>query len=124
MKQLKEKSIAVVGVSADPSKFGNKIFSDLVKGGYDVRGVNPKGGAVAGKELFRSLTELKPPPELVITTVPPGATEKTVDDCVKLGIKEIWMQPGSESPRAVETARAAGISVIQHSCVMLDNELW
>jgi len=40
---------------------------------------------------------LKEKPQLVITVVSPSVTGKVVDDCIKLGIKEIWMQPQNRS---------------------------
>ena len=124
MNNFKDKRIAVVGVSQKPEKFGFKIFSDLVRGGFDVEGIHPAGGEVAGRKIHRNLKELKDPPDLVITVVSPQVTERIVDECIELGIREIWMQPGSESEPAIKKAKAQGISVIHNACFMVSHKMW
>ncbi len=115
--------VAVVGVSDDASKYGHKIFRDLLKAGYPVKGVNPKGGFVLGSNLYKSLSELEKKPDLVITVVPPAATEAVVEECNKLGIKTVWMQPGSESDAAIEKARDYGIKAVT-ACFMVQKGVW
>lgn len=124
MSVYKEKKIAVVGVSRNQEKYGYQIFSDLVAAGYDVSGVNQAGGEAAGRKLFRSLKEISPRPDLVITVVPPESTEAVIADCRALGIKEVWMQPGSESPAAIGEAKASGVSVISGACFMVQERVW
>ncbi len=117
------KLIAVVGVSNDAGKFGHKIFRDLLNAGYPVKGVNPGGGFVLGNQVYRSLEELETRPDLVITVVPPSATEKVVEECRRLGIKTVWMQPGSESDAALEKAKDYGIETIS-ACFMVRKGVW
>ncbi len=117
------KLIAVVGVSEDASKYGHRIFRDLLNAGYPVRGVNPKGGFVLGSQIYGSVSELEKKPDLVITVVPPQATEKIVEECNRLGIKHIWMQPGSESQKAVDKAREYGIRTTL-ACFMVQKGVW
>lgn len=117
------KLIAVIGVSDDASKYGHKIFRDLLKAGYPAVGVNPKGGFVLGNNIYRSLSEIEKRPDLVITVVPPAATEKVVEECNKLGIKSVWMQPGSESRTAAEKAETYGIKTII-ACFMVVKGVW
>jgi predicted CoA-binding protein len=115
--------IAVVGVSEDASKFGHKIFRDLLNAGYPVKGVNPRGGFVLGNNLYKSLSELEKSPDLVITVTPPQVTEQLVEECNRLGIKNIWMQPGSESPEALEKAGTYGIKTTL-ACFMVIKGVW
>ena len=117
------KLIAVTGVSEDASKYGHKIFRDLLTAGYPVKGVNPKGGFVLGSRLYASLEEIEIKPDLVITVVPPEATVALIDQCNKLGIKTVWMQPGSESPEAIEKAELYGIKTIT-ACFMVQKGVW
>jgi len=117
------KLIAVVGVSDDASKYGHKIFRDLLNAGYPVKGVNPRGGFVLGNNLYKSLTEIEPRPDLVLTVVPPAATALLVEECNKLGIKNIWMQPGSESTAALEKAKTYGIKTVS-ACFMRIKGVW
>jgi len=117
------KLIAVVGVSDDASKYGHKIFRDLLNAGFPVKGVHPKGGFVLGQNLYRSLSEMETRPELVITVVPPAVTEQVVEECNHLGIKNVWMQPGSESEAALEKAKAYGIKTVM-ACFMVAKAVW
>ena len=117
------KQIAVIGVSQDASKYGHRIFRDLLNAGYSVTGVNPKGGFVLGRRLCTSLEELEPKPDLVITVTPPAVTEEIVEQCNKLGIRSLWMQPGSESDKAAAKALEYGIRAIV-ACFMVKAGVW
>jgi len=124
MGKAKEKLIAIVGVSSDPDKFGYRIFSDLLKNGYGVYGINVRGGRLHGQEIYKSLRELPSKPDLVVTVVPPAVTSFTVDECAALGIGEIWMQPGSESEEAVLKAEKNGIKATSGACIMVAEGIW
>jgi len=115
-----KKIIAVVGVSEDERKFGFKVFKDLMKKGQKVYGVNPNTNIVLGQKIYSRIKDLPKTPNLVITVVPPKVTEKIVDECISLGIKEIWMQPGSESEKVIKKAESNGISVIHDACIMIE----
>lgn len=118
------KKIAVVGVNSNPQKFGYKIFTDLSEAGYNVKPVGVRGGEINGYIIYKSLSDLPEKPDIIITVVPPVGTEKTVDEAISLGIKEIWMQPGSVSETAVLKARDAGIKVTENACFMIEYGIW
>jgi predicted CoA-binding protein len=124
MDDLKQKSIAVIGVSQQPEKYGYRIFRDMRDAGYNVKGVNVRGGEVLGQKIYKSLKELGNVPDLVITVVPAQVTEKVVEECSELGVREIWMQPGSESEAAIEKAREHGMRVTANACIMLAHGMW
>ncbi len=124
MQDTKKKAIVVVGVSHKENKFGFKIFRDLIKNGFNVLGVNPTNGEIAGRKIYRNLKEITTAIDLVITVVPASVTERVVDECNELGIKEIWMQPGSESDLAIEKAKKYGISVVANACFMVKEGIW
>ena len=86
---MKDKIIAVVGVNDNPEKFGYKIFFDLRDEQYQVFAVGVRGGEVNGAKIYKTLAELPQKPDLVITVVPPIGTDKIVNDCINLQIKEI-----------------------------------
>jgi predicted CoA-binding protein len=118
------KLIAVVGVSENPDKFGYKIFNDLLGAGFKAVAVGVREGSIAGQTIYKSLKNLPTKPDIVLTVVPPVGTKKTVDDAIELGIKEIWMQPGSVSEEATKKAKAAGIKVTDHDCFMVAHGVW
>lgn len=124
---IKEKNIAVVGVSKDPHKYGHKIFVDLLKNGFRVYGVNPNASEIAGERIFKNLQEIvsnKIKIDLVILVVRPDVSEKIIDECQELGIKEIWLQPGAESNEAIEKAERYGMSITYGACFMVRNKIW
>ena len=118
------RSWAVVGVSQDPRKYGHRVFLSLLEAGYCVTGVNPKGGEVAGRAVFASLADLAEIPDVVVTVVPPAVTEQIVASCSELGIRHIWMQPGSESDAAINEARRHGMTVVANECAMVRRKQW
>ena len=116
--------LAVVGVSSDPEKYGNKVFCDLVRHGYHVVGVHPKAEVVCGQQLFANLTDVKEKIEMVLTVVPQDVTKKIIDQCINLGIDQIWMQPGSGSIKLAEFSRENGIRVTWNECFMKHEGIW
>jgi predicted CoA-binding protein len=110
---------AVVGVSEDRSKYGNKIYRDLRDAGYTVFAVNPKLSTVEGDPCYASIKDLPEIPDVVDLVVPPAVSLKTVEDCLAAGAKRIWFQPGSESDEAVKKAQDGGMEVVYDACIMI-----
>lgn len=110
---------AVVGASAAPEKYGYKVYRDLKEAGFLVYPVNPHLNELMGEECYPSLRELPRRPDVVVTVVPPGVTEEVVRECAELGIKRVWMQPGSESEEAIAFCRERGIEVVHGACLMV-----
>ena len=115
---------AVVGVSQDPAKYGNRIFRSLLASGYQVYPVNPKGGELDGMTVYRSLADLPQQPEVVDLVVPPAVTEQVVKEIKGLGLTRVWMQPGSESEAAIAYCQEQGIEVVHGACAMALRRHW
>ncbi len=112
--------IAVVGVSRNPEKWGHRVFKELLERYPHMRiyPINPKADSILGHKAYPSISSLPEKPDLVITVVPPQITESVVEEAIRLGVKYIWMQPGSESQKAIEVAESSGIRVIHHACIV------
>jgi uncharacterized protein len=122
---VNERVWAVVGVSPSPRKFGNIIFRDLRRAGYDVYGVHPDGESVDGETIYRSLSELPVRPAVVDLVVPPAVSEQVVRECHELGIERVWMQPGAASASAIAFCHEHGIKVIAGGpCAMVQKRYW
>jgi hypothetical protein len=115
----KENVFAVVGVSRNPAKYGHQVYKDLKEAGYVVYPVNPSIDEVLGDRCYHSLSELPEKPDVVDTVVPPQVTEEIVEECKQLGIARVWMQPGSESEKAIEFCRRNKLKVVHGVCVMV-----
>lgn len=116
----KSNKIAVIGASSNPDKWGYRIYKKLKNAGFSVFPVNPKGDSIDGKKSFRNLEDLPERPDMAITVVPPEITEDIVRKCNDMGIKSIWMQPGSESEEAIKYCEDNGMEVIHHACFVVD----
>ena len=114
-------AIAVVGASEDPTKFGHRVFAAYLRHGMTAFPVNPNAAMVLGQPAYRDLRSLPQPVEAVSIITPPRVTEQVVEDAIAAGVRHLWMQPGAESPGAVQRAREAGIKVIAGGpCVLVE----
>jgi len=115
----KRNVFAVVGASRDPQKYGYQVYRDLKNAGYKVYPVNPNAQEVLGDKCYPSLEELPERPDVVVVVVPPRVTEQIVKACKELGIRKVWMQPGSESEEAVRYCEENGLEVIYNTRIMV-----
>ena len=118
---LRNKNIfAVVGVSRNPRKYGYKIYKDLKKAGYTLYPVNPNADKILGEKCYHSLGDLPKKPDVVITIVSPRVTEQIVKECKNLKINRVWMQPGSESEKAIKFCKTNNIKTVYNVCFVVD----
>lgn len=115
----KMECIAVFGATQDRSKFGYKVLMDLHQGGFVVYGINPKYREIEGIPCLPDIRSLPQKPDLLIFVAPPEITEKAVIEACEAGIGKIWMQPGSESPRAIAFCAENGMDVVHDACIMI-----
>lgn len=113
------KNLAIVGVSRKSSKFGNAIYKELKKKGFNVYGVNPKLENIDGDKCFSSLRELKGKVEGIVNVVSKSQTKEVVMEANEVGIKNIWMQQGSESEEAINFCKENGINEIHKECILM-----
>ena len=117
------KSIAFVGASAKIGKWGNMLFTNVVAGKYQgkIYLVNPQGGDIAGKEVFKSVTDIPNKIDLAVVTVPAEKVLSLIPEFKKKGIKNVLLissgfgEVGAEGKaleqELVKNARAAGILI-------------
>jgi predicted CoA-binding protein len=106
-------TVAILGASADRSKFGNKSVRAHLQQGYDVYPVNPRGGEIEGLTAYASLADV-PVERLTRISVylPPHIGLKTLDEVAAKGCDELWLNPGSDSNEVVAKARELGLEPI------------
>jgi predicted CoA-binding protein len=95
------------------------VYWELRAGGYTVRAVNPHATEVEGDRAWPRLADLPEIPDVVNFVTPPTVTTSVVDEALRLGIRRLWFQPGSEDPAALARARVAGAVVIR-ACAMTE----
>jgi len=107
------KTVAIVGASNNPNKFGNKAVRAFLKDGYTVYPVNPNETEVEGLTTFKSITDLPVRPHMVSIYVPPNVLLKLLHEIAAKGCDELWLNPGSESNAVLAEAERLGLNVIQ-----------
>jgi len=107
------KTVAIIGASADRSKFGNKAVRAFVRQGWRVFPVNPKEAQVEGLPAFKSIAEVPERPQLVSVYLPPPVLLKVLPDIAARGCDELWLNPGTESAEVLAAAEKLGLNVIQ-----------
>lgn len=112
-------TIAVVGATDDPAKFGGRIYRDLKRKGFRVFAVNPGRDTVDGDPCYPSLADLPEAPTIVNLVVPPAVTLQVLQQCVALGLRRVWVQPGAEDPEAAAFAAQAGLMARIGDCIMV-----
>lgn len=113
-------SFGVVGASANPKKYGNRVLRKYREKGLVVYPVNPSEGLIEGLRALKSVKDLPADTKSISIVTPPKVTEAVVLEAVEKGIHNIWMQPGAESPGAVAYAQEHGVNVIADgSCVIV-----
>ena len=110
-------TIAVVGASADASKAAHQVPGYLQSQGYRILPVNPRGGEIFGEHVFRSLTEIDVPVDVVEVFRPAQEAPEIARQAVTIGAKVLWLQLGIVSEKARQVAEAAGLTVVMDRCM-------
>jgi predicted CoA-binding protein len=113
MNPMPKRTVAILGASANRSKFGNKSLRAHAHAGYEVYPVNPKGGQIEGWPAYRSLAEV-PAAHLnrISVYLPPAVGLTALAEIAAKGCDELWFNPGSESPELIARARQLGLKAI------------
>jgi uncharacterized protein len=107
------KTIAIIGASADRSKFGNKAVRAFVRQGYTVYPVNPKETEIEGLPAFKSIADVPVRPNLISVYLPPPVLLKVLPAIAAKGCDEFWLNPGTESDEVLAEAERLGLNIIQ-----------
>ena len=118
-------TVAIVGMSADPSRASYFVATYLVSSSCSfehVWFVNPKGGEVLGRPMYPSLAELPGVPDLVDVFRRADELPALAKEFVALpGTRTFWAQLGLNSPEAVEIVTAAGRTAVMNRCFKIEH---
>jgi uncharacterized protein len=112
-------SIAVVGATDDPHKYGGIAYRQLKTMGYAVFAVNPGRPTVDGDPAYPDLASLPEAPTIVNFVVPARVGSSVADQAMELGYTRLWFQPGAESPELTRRLVDAGAEVLTDACIMV-----
>jgi hypothetical protein len=114
----RNREVAVVGVSSDAHKYGREVFDTLQEKSFTVYAVNPKYEKIGEQTCYARLSDIPNKVSMVVPVVPPGVTQTVVSEAVELGIKTIWMPPGTWDKTALEICRQHGVEEIHDICLV------
>lgn len=116
------RTLAVIGLSADPSKASYSVSAYMQRHGYRILPVNPLVSEVLGERSYGSLAELPERPDVVNVFRLPKFIPAIVDEMIALGLPALWVQLGIRHPEAAARAEAAGIQVVMDRCILIEHQ--
>ncbi len=124
IESLKDKSnsIALVGASKNPHKYGNKILKDLISKGYRVFPINKFEKEIEGLEVFKNVTDLEEIPSIINFVVPPNESRNVTNYLVSKGYDNFWYQPGAESEDISFYLKSLNKNFIDDKCIMVETK--
>jgi hypothetical protein len=115
------RTIAVIGLSENPSKPSHYVSAYMQQHGYKIYPVNPSIEKVLGEKSYASLTDLPVKPDVVNVFRVPSLIPAIVDEMLMLGLKDIWVQQGIVNMEAAKRAEEGGIRVVMDRCIMIEH---
>jgi len=116
------RTIAMVGASDRPDRPSYGVMRFLQDHGYRVLPVNPQitGEHVHGEYVWRELSQIGVPIDIVDIFRRPQAAGEAVDEAIRVGAKAVWMQIGVINEEAAKRAEAAGLKVVMDRCPKIE----
>ena len=111
------RTIAVVGLSRDPSKAAHAIPARLQQAGFRVIPVNPLASSLLGEKSYATLGQVPFSVEVVLVFRPSAEAAAVARDAVAIGAKALWLQQGIVSDEARKLAEAAGMLYVEDRCM-------
>jgi hypothetical protein len=115
------RTIAVIGLSKDSAKPSHYVSAYMQQHGYKLYPINPAIPEVLGEKSYASLSELPIKPDIVNVFRLPKFIPAIVDEMIKLGLPNLWVQQGIVNREAAARAEAAGIHVVMDHCIMVEH---
>lgn len=116
------KTIAMVGASADRTKFSYGVLRVLHETGYDMIPVNPTlaGQEIRGLPVYPSLSAIDRPVDMVEVFRRPEDLPDIAREAVEIGAKVLWGQIGVRNDEAARIAEDAGLKVVMNRCPKIE----
>jgi predicted CoA-binding protein len=114
------RTIAVVGLSPDPSRPSHEVARAMQRYGYTIVPVHPSAREVLGERAYRTLAQVPVAIDLVNVFRRAEHLDPVVEECIALDVKVLWIQLGIVNERAAMRAREAGITVVMDRCIYRD----
>ncbi|ROR03501.1 acetate--CoA ligase family protein [Desulfosoma caldarium] len=130
---FRPRSVAVIGASESPEKYGNIILRNILDGGFRgaVYPINPKSDTILGLPCFRSIKDIPDAVDLAVVIIPARLVPQAITECVEKGVKGAviitggFSEAGSEGEslqrQVAEIARHGNLRLIGPNCQGVNN---
>jgi len=119
----KNQTIAIIWASNNKTKYGYKIFKDLLDSGYKTIPINPnKKWKILDQKVYKNIEEYNWKINIAIFVVQPKITEKILINLNKEKIKKVRLQPWAESDKAINICKKKWIQCIHNACIMIERQ--
>jgi acyl-CoA synthetase (NDP forming) len=125
---FKARSVALIGASSNPGKWGHVMLKNLINGGFEgnIYPINPDAEELLGIKVYKTLEDVPEIPDLAIIVVPTKVILSTVQACIDKGIKaavvitagfaELGEEGRQLQDEMVKTAREKGMFLVGPNC--------
>ncbi|MCK6483926.1 MAG: CoA-binding protein [Phycisphaerae bacterium] len=106
------RTVAVIGASGDPAKYGNKAVRAYLRQGWTVYPITPMPDPIEGLTPFRSILDVPGDIDRATIYLPPEIGIRVLSEIARKGVGEFYVNPGAESDALLEEARRLGLDPI------------
>lgn len=113
-------TVAVVGLSTDPTKAAHSVPAAMQAYGWRVIPVNPHAEELLGEKVYRRLADIPEPVDVVNVFRPAAETADVVRQAAEIGAKAVWLQLGIISSEARAIAAEHGMLYVEDRCMAVE----
>ena len=115
------RTIAVVGLSSDASRASNSVSRYMQSRGYRIIPVNPNETNVLGEKAYARLEDIPEKIDLVNIFRRREQAGQHVDEAIRMGVRDVWLQEGVIDEQAARRALDAGLGVVMDRCILKEH---
>jgi predicted CoA-binding protein len=116
---LSSSTIAMAGVSRNPKKFGRVAFEELSRKGMNLIPVNPNMDSINGIPCYAGVNQLPEGIDALLIMTKKDQTASVLQEALKKGISNIWIQQSSDTPEAMALLKGREINAITRECILM-----
>lgn len=120
-RMLGAKTIAVVGLSSDPSRASHSVSRYMQSNGYRIIPINPNETSVLGEKAYPRLSDVPEQVDLVDIFRRSEEAGQHVDEAIRIGARGVWLQEGVVDAEAAGRAFDAGLDVAMDLCILKEH---
>ena len=115
------RTIAVVGLSADPERAAYSVSSYMQEQGYKIIPIHPDVTEVLGEKAYPDLASAPETIEIVNIFRRAEYVPEIVAEAIAVGAKVVWMQEGIVNDEAAKAGEEAGLTVVMDRCIRFEH---